>query len=181
MLYNIRHIQYFFWNNNCIKYTMYDVWTPCAWQLSPWHDACRVVCHMVCHAVRDHRNHNGCFDVNLLWVLTHACCHISGSMYLRQIMCLFYMYTTSQTALRTQVVAPFSAHSQSWHWRPHTKYCVPVQIHLQTNRLMSNTCCQATCQLYSELAWCLQQEELEALFVQLDKVKGRATSSLGKD
>ena len=41
-------------------------------------------------------------------------------------------------------------------------------------------CCQATCQLPSKVAWCAQQEELEALFIQLDKVKGRATSSLGK-
>ena len=41
-------------------------------------------------------------------------------------------------------------------------------------------CCQTTCQLPSKLAWCAQQEELEALFIQLDKVKGRATSSLGK-
>ena len=31
-----------------------------------------------------------------------------------------------------------------------------------------------------KIAWRVQQEELEALFIQLDKAKGRATSSLGK-
>ncbi len=36
------------------------------------------------------------------------------------------------------------------------------------------------CQLRFECARCAQQEELEAVFIQLDKAKGRATSSLGK-
>ena len=35
-------------------------------------------------------------------------------------------------------------------------------------------------QLCLQVAWCVQQEELKALFIQLDKAKGRATSSLGK-
>ena len=35
MIYNIRHIAKNFFNSDCINYTMYDVWTPYAWQLSP--------------------------------------------------------------------------------------------------------------------------------------------------
>ncbi len=107
-------------------------------------------------------------------------CHISQSTCPWQIMFMLYMYITGTTRYLNIcggiMFSTFAVLTSNAAYRVVHHMC--RSICRPTHKCSKE--CSAMCQLHSELARCVQQEELEALFIQLDKAKGRATSSLGK-